>query len=79
MKVTMNLNDMMDMKIGDLVKLHSGGPTMTVTAYPTAASTVFCEWFDSLGNHYRRDFHQDALALYMSRICHRHGKGWKSQ
>jgi uncharacterized protein YodC (DUF2158 family) len=59
----MQLHELDELKIGDVVKLHSGGPSMTVTGYPTAADTVHCEWFDSAGNHYRREFHQDALDL----------------
>lgn len=36
------------MDIGDLVKLKSGGPTMTVEAITkeTAGATVRCVWFD---------------------------------
>jgi len=33
------------MKAGDLVKLKSGGPVMTVEAVYPAPNLVICEWF----------------------------------
>lgn len=39
---------MSDVKVGDVVKLKSGGPKMTVTSIEDHMGTpsVFCEWFD---------------------------------
>jgi uncharacterized protein YodC (DUF2158 family) len=31
---------------GDLVKLKSGGPIMTVSAYEASGGSYLCQWFD---------------------------------
>lgn len=43
----------MELKVGDVVRLKSGGPAMTVKAYPfktidgrTHSDMVECEWFN---------------------------------
>jgi uncharacterized protein YodC (DUF2158 family) len=35
----------MGLKIGDVVRLKTGGPEMTVEAVDTNSSDVFCTWF----------------------------------
>jgi uncharacterized protein YodC (DUF2158 family) len=44
----------MDFSPGDLVRLKSGGPTMTVEQVGTKAYTeeaaVWCVWFEKVGN-----------------------------
>lgn len=37
----------MEFKLGDLVRLKSGGPRMTVEGEPGNGSYVRCVWFDS--------------------------------
>ena len=52
-------------KIGDVVKLKSGGPKMTVTTVDRARSgnpIVWCMWFDEKGPEKREStFPPDAL------------------
>ena len=56
---------MSNFKIGDTVKLMSGGPLMTVTGYIAATSQstakVRCPWFDADGNAKSGLFHPDAV------------------
>lgn len=40
------LRTMENLQVGDMVKLKSGGPTMTVHLI---SSNVMCQWFDSAG------------------------------
>jgi uncharacterized protein YodC (DUF2158 family) len=43
-----------EIKPGDVVRLKSGGPTMTVTSAGldmTDVPTVWCAWFDQKGAH----------------------------
>jgi uncharacterized protein YodC (DUF2158 family) len=52
----LNLNEECDFKVGDIVKLKSGGPKMTVCEVHTILETqVECSWFSRTGKH------QDAL------------------
>ena len=37
-------NEMSELKIGDVVQLKSGGPSMTIRSVGT---TALCEWFDN--------------------------------
>jgi uncharacterized protein YodC (DUF2158 family) len=58
--------DKKDWKPGDVVKLASGGPAMTVTSevYNSPASgkpVVCCEWLDSAGTPYEAYFPPEAL------------------
>jgi uncharacterized protein YodC (DUF2158 family) len=55
--------DKKDWKIGDVVKLRSGGPKMTVINVPTDSSgDVFCVWFPEGGTHPVKDsFPPEAL------------------
>jgi len=53
----------MELKIGDLVKLKSGGPTMTVTQLIEQSEHVECSWFVGPGSDKVNDapFLPDAL------------------
>jgi len=54
----------MEFKIGDLVKLKSGGPTMTVEDIgPNFAeeTTVYCAWFDGKNMPQKANFPPAAL------------------
>jgi uncharacterized protein YodC (DUF2158 family) len=48
-------------KKGDVVKLASGGPKMTVTGEGAYGTGVACEWFDAKGNRQTGDFEPEAL------------------
>ena len=51
--------------IGDLVRLKSGGPDMTVTYVSTMAHGVFCavSWFDDSGKRDMHEFPAECLTL----------------
>lgn len=61
------------MKVGDLVRLKSGGPAMTVArveeCIPTdkdpgnGTGNVDCRWFDAEGKWFITRFHSDELEL----------------
>lgn len=58
----------MTLKIGDVVKLKSGSPTMTVQGIGNYSSHglhpgVLCVWFDVKGRN-EALFHPDMLKLY---------------
>ena len=40
-----------EIQVGDVVKLKSGGPAMTVTAIDKTSKKAFCEWFESAEQH----------------------------
>lgn len=49
-------------KSGDLVKLKSGGPLMTIQSKNANASSYFnCVWFDSDEKPNKESFHADTL------------------
>jgi|GEM_PF-1193096 len=58
-------------KIGDLVKLKSGGPQLTVdsltyldipgTKNKVYTGFVLCKWFDDEDELFEDEFHQDSL------------------
>ncbi|HLO60933.1 MAG TPA: DUF2158 domain-containing protein [Bacteroidales bacterium] len=54
-------------KSGDVVKLKSGGPDMTVENYVTD-DKVTCVWFDSKNNYNDGDFQQDLLKKVVPKI-----------
>ena len=51
----------MEFEPGDIVQLKSGGPQMTVERIGkdprTQEETVFCTWFDKVGN--RQELHRE--------------------
>lgn len=47
-------------KPGDLVRLKSGGPIMTVRRFNTRENWI-CDWFDSKGEHQMKEFRGDQL------------------
>ena len=51
---------MKEFKSGDVVKLASGGPKMTLGIYDADELSWFCQWFES-GNLYGGDFYEDQL------------------
>jgi uncharacterized protein YodC (DUF2158 family) len=59
----MAVNDA-EWKVGDVVRLKSGGPKMTVTScsdpYNIGRNTASCIWFDGL-HPVKEDFPPDAL------------------
>lgn len=60
-------------KLGDTVRLKSGGPLMTVDGFGSKPSfngvgggfngKIKCVWFDSSDKRETAEFHQDALEL----------------
>ena len=48
-------------KVGDTVRLKSGGPVMTVTNVTKDDDLVWVSWFDSAGNPYEGSYPEDAL------------------
>ena len=46
-------------KTGDLVRLKSGGPVMTVSFI--ASQTVGCDWFDEENRHQTANFRPEQL------------------
>lgn len=50
---------------GELVRLKSGGPTMTVKGQDNYEN-VFCIWFDAINNVREASFKFDTLALHVS-------------
>lgn len=60
-----NSESSQELKIGDVVKLKSGGPTMTIHSIEKSGSSINCQWFagdkfDKLENGY---FSPDSLRL----------------
>ena len=50
-------------KVGDVVQLKSGGPTMTVTNV-AGTDAVSCTWFDNLYQEKNGKFPEAALEIY---------------
>jgi uncharacterized protein YodC (DUF2158 family) len=46
-------------KVGETVKLNSGGPLMTVDSIN--GEDIYCEWFDDKGQHQGRTFKAHTL------------------
>ena len=58
--VSKTFNEYEDFNVGDVVRLKSGGPSMTVDG--NQGSRLDCTWFESGSNViHRMDFHQGAL------------------
>jgi uncharacterized protein YodC (DUF2158 family) len=49
------------MKIGQTVRLKSGGPLMTVMGTTTWAGQIVCAWQDKEGKHYKDRFPPETL------------------
>lgn len=58
---TQNEKDDMSISQGDVVKLKSGGPLMTVSIIN--GEEVYCEWFDSQGKYMSQAFRAVVLVL----------------
>lgn len=58
-----------EIKVGDIVRLKSGGPVMTVDeigyeqGYEGGPQSAWCEWFDDKKQPQRRAFKLTSLAL----------------
>ena len=55
-------------KTGDVVRLKSGGPNMTVAdydeyGYPTSEWKYLCRWFDEKHKHAELTFREEELEL----------------
>ncbi len=62
-------------KVGDRVKIHSGGPLMTVHRIYPATDTVWCRWFNVAGElQEREDFLLATLDLYEGIADPPHGR-----
>lgn len=55
---------MSNFKIGDVVRLKSGGPNMTVDEIMDD-NFVICIWFNPKQEKLRQKFHQDQLEKYL--------------
>jgi uncharacterized protein YodC (DUF2158 family) len=54
--------EMNQFKVGDMVKLKSGGPKMTVNSI-LANGKLMCAWFDGTNKPNKEQFHPDALKI----------------
>ena len=52
--------DFENITYGDIVKLKSGGPKMTLSSFRASYNQVYCEWFDG-GNHKKGTFVMEVL------------------
>jgi uncharacterized protein YodC (DUF2158 family) len=57
--ISRTFNEFEDFNIGDVVRLKSGGPNMTIDA--TGGSRLTCMWFDSSMTLFSQDFDQGAI------------------
>jgi uncharacterized protein YodC (DUF2158 family) len=57
--VSKTYNEYEDFNVGDVVRLKSGGPNMTVNN--ASSSMIMCTWFDSSNVYHHRYFNQGAL------------------
>jgi uncharacterized protein YodC (DUF2158 family) len=57
--VSKTFNEYEDFNIGDVVRLKSGGPNMTIDG--AGGSRLTCMWFDSSMNLHIQHFDQGAL------------------
>ena len=55
------------LKVGDVVRLASGGPKMTVTGDSDEPGQVLVEWFDEDNDTHSREFPEEALVKDDSR------------
>ena len=54
-------------KPGDIVRLKSGGPKMTVIKYdPAQGADLTCQWFEKDSQFKEKSFNQDALEVYQT-------------
>lgn len=54
---------MADFKIGDKIKLKSGGPTMTVHEVDPDQGICLCSWFDIDDRYCSQEFYVEMLIL----------------
>ena len=64
------------MQIGDVVRLKSGGPKMTITALDEAQAT--CVWFNRNGRNQSDDFPLATIEMFVARQVEPEpaGKDW---
>ena len=54
----------MEIKIGDIVRLKSGGPHMTVVMIREASDIIICGWFDASESEYSQiEVHRRAVEV----------------
>lgn len=58
----------MDLKVGDIVELKSGGPRMTIAA--VKADRAFCVWFNQ-----RDQFHEEKTSEFLLETLTRPQRG----
>ena len=54
-----------EFKIGDVVQLKSGGPTMTVANVSGDSGTVVCHWFDDHGQLKKATLVSESVKAYI--------------
>lgn len=62
---------MPDLKIGDVVKLKSGGPKMTITllvSNPEEDESLDCCWFGKKDELHSNNFPKDAVELFVDEL-----------
>lgn len=58
------------MQIGDVVRLKSGGPEMTINSIRDGEFAIaFCKWFDEIGQLHNEKFALTSLVLSSSDDC----------
>lgn len=57
----------MTFNIGDIVRLKSGGPKMTILGIDGDESTYACKWFDRNGRLNRDSFQASTIEAFISR------------
>jgi uncharacterized protein YodC (DUF2158 family) len=57
--VSRTFNEFEDFNVGDVVRLKSGGPNMTVGN--ASSSRIICTWFDASNVFHSQEFDQGAL------------------
>jgi uncharacterized protein YodC (DUF2158 family) len=59
--------------IGDVVRLNSGGPNMTVTLYEEAKKIVYCKWVNESGQLQTEPFPDACIILVKPLTVEQHG------
>lgn len=57
--VSKTFNEYEDFNVGDIVRLKSGGPNMTIDN--ASSERIICVWFDEAKTYHMRNLHQGAI------------------